>query len=241
MNTTRIAGLVLALTVAATACIGGSDPASTEIPDDTTLAFDDEPTTASSDDAAGAQPAADADGPPAATGGESSDRPCEGGAFPGDDEFRQALCAVQWAQIDLLSAGGEFDESWGQRNADAILLYADDREGALAALEALAAEILGVVPGDAPATGEMTAEDVEQARADTADLRTCAVDVGGLIVEANVDVGFDPTEVQAWKDAVAAADALVDAGNLAEATDAYCALRDEIAAAVDDPSLVPGG
>lgn len=252
MTTTRIAGLVLALTMIATACIGGSDPAATDVPDDATLAFDDETTGAPAEDPTDGQPSAEPDDEAApdddgdaavAPGAETAepDRPCDGGAFPDDDEFRQALCAVQWAQIDLLSVGGEFDESWGPRNAGAVLRYAEDRAGALAELEALAAEISGAMPDATPEGGDVTADDVEQARADTEDLRTCVVDVGRLIVEANVSAGFDPTAVEAWQAAVASADDLVDEGRLAEATEAYCSLRDQIAAAVDDPSLVPGG
>ena len=66
-----------------------------------------------------------------------TDRPCDGGAFPDDVPFRELLCALQWAQVDVLSAGGEIDTSWGARSSQAILLHGDDRPTAIADLEAV--------------------------------------------------------------------------------------------------------
>ncbi len=76
-----------------------------------------------------------------AAAASDSERPCDGGAFPDDEEFRQMLCDLQWAQVDLLSAEGEFDTSWGGRISAAILLQRDDRATAMAELEAVLAEI----------------------------------------------------------------------------------------------------
>jgi hypothetical protein len=69
------------------------------------------------------------------------DQPCEGGAFPDDTEFREALCAVEWAQVDVLRSGGEVDPDWGVRAGEAIVGYADDRDQALADLIQLRADI----------------------------------------------------------------------------------------------------
>lgn len=70
-----------------------------------------------------------------------TDRPCEGGAFPDDDEFRELLCAVQWAQLDIVAAGADLDPSWVSGSSQAILGYANDRDGAVSELEVIVAEM----------------------------------------------------------------------------------------------------
>ena len=125
-KTTSLISLLLALALVGTACLGGGDAEST--PDDAeptaaVLAFDDDATA------------------------PGEDRPCDGGAFPDDEEFKQALCNVQWAQVDILRVGGEFDDSWITRQAEATLLYATDRAAALAALAELEAEMLAAAGG----------------------------------------------------------------------------------------------
>ena len=76
----------------------------------------------------------------------SADRPCDGGAFPDDPEYREFVCAVQWAQLDVMSAGGEIDPTWGSRSSEAILLYGEDRAAAIAELEAVFAEMITATP-----------------------------------------------------------------------------------------------
>jgi hypothetical protein len=98
---------------------------------------------------------ADGDAPDAIAFGDSAelidpsdpDRPCEGGAFPGDDEYRGLLCAIQWTELDLFAAGEELDPEWSQRRSQAILAYADDRGRSVAELEALLADMEAALEG----------------------------------------------------------------------------------------------
>ncbi len=110
----RILGIGFALALFATACGGGSSDGSQPVADATTTIAE-------------------------AVSGD--DRPCDGGAFPDDEEFRQMLCDLQWAQADLLGEGGEFDVSWGGRISAAILLHRDDRATAMADLALVLGEI----------------------------------------------------------------------------------------------------
>jgi hypothetical protein len=107
------------LTLATTACFGDTSASG-----DTDLAFDDSAIDGAVSD---------------------TDRPCEGGAFPGDDEFRELLCAVQWAELDVAMAGAEIDPSWIARQSEAVLGYADDRAASVAELEAILAEMTAAV------------------------------------------------------------------------------------------------
>lgn len=241
-KTTSLISLLLALALIGTACLGGDDAEST--PDDAeptaaVLAFDDaDSASASGDTMADDDTAADTGTATDDTVATGEDRPCDGGAFPDDAEFKQALCNVQWAQTDILRTGGEFDESWIARQSEAMLLYATDRAGALVALAELEAEMLaaaGVVVDDAPAT----AADVEDLQTRTEGLRDCMVEVGFLIIDAQLS-GFDPTAVDAWDQDVEAIEGLVDDGLFAQAETLGCTLRDEIAAAIEDPSLIGG-
>ncbi len=235
----RLIGVLACSALVATACLGGDAESTPEDPADV-LAFDDAdnvpapagdtPSTETGDDA-GIDGGQD---PAGAAGGNDTDDtaptvgdgiPCEGGAFPGDDEFRAALCAAQFGQIDVLREGGEVDESWGPRIADAILAYADDREAALAELTAIAEETAAAAAGaDAPAAAVEIPEISD-------DLRECTVEVGFLIVDAQLS-GFDPRDVEEWQDLVDDVDDLVDAGDLVGAQTLICQLRDEIAAAL---------
>jgi len=131
MKTTKLTALALTLSLVSTACFDSSDTGA-QPPDDVELALVDEDTA----DEVDSIEAAELETEPA-----DSDRPCEGGAFPDDEQLRELLCAVQWAQVDLLSAAGDFDTSWGSRIAAATMLYGDDRDGAFAELEAVLAEI----------------------------------------------------------------------------------------------------
>lgn len=70
----------------------------------------------------------------------SGQRPCEGGAFPGDDEFRELLCDVEWTQLQAITAGVA-DPGWQARISTAILGYADDRDGSISDLTAVLAEM----------------------------------------------------------------------------------------------------
>jgi hypothetical protein len=89
----------------------------------------------------GSEDAAPSDNSQSSDISTETDRPCDGGAFPDDVPFRELLCALQWAQVDVMSAGGEIDTSWGPRSSQAILLHGDDRPTAIADLEAILAEM----------------------------------------------------------------------------------------------------
>ena len=237
-HVSRFIAVLASFALLATACLGGDAESTADDPSDV-LAFDDADTVpapagdSGSDDnpddevidEAGGESGGNDSADDAPTVGDGV--PCEGGAFPGDDEFREALCAAQFGQVDVLRAGGEVDESWGPRIADAILAYADDREAALAELTAIAEETAAAAAGaDAPATAVEVPEISD-------DLRDCTVEVGFLIVDAQLS-GFDPREVEEWQDLVDDVDELVDEGDLVAAQTLICQLRDEIAAAVAD-------
>lgn len=116
VNNLKTALLVVALALATTACFGD--------------------TSASGDSDTAIEETAIED-----TAVSETDRPCEGGAFPDDDEFRELLCAVQWAEVDVAMASAEVDPSWIARRSEAILGYADDRAASVAELEAVLAEM----------------------------------------------------------------------------------------------------
>lgn len=259
---------VVAVVLVASACLGPGDDAVLEPTDEGTPAADPAaegtPAGDESGDADAVEAAAtdDVDGAEAGGGPAGDDAadvddlafddaasplvvpddvPCDGGAFPGDDEFRELLCAVNWAQVQVMRNGGEMDVSWVERIPAAISVYADDRPGAVAQLEVVLAEMLDAA-GASPvptADADVTVDDIIEAGEATGGLQSCMVEVAELIIEANVTAGFDPTAVDEWKADVDEVDALVDAGDLAGAEAAVCALRDEIAAAIADPSLVP--
>lgn len=71
---------------------------------------------------------------------EPGERPCEGGAFPDDDEFHELLCDVQWTYMDAVNAGVG-DPEWQPRISEAILGYGDDRDASVAQLAAVLAEM----------------------------------------------------------------------------------------------------
>jgi len=80
-----------------------------------------------------------------ASGASTSDGVDEcgtGGAFPDDVDFRELLCEVQNAQIDVLASGGTMDPSWIGRQGAAVMLYGDDRDAAIADLQDLRDEML---------------------------------------------------------------------------------------------------
>lgn len=77
----------------------------------------------------------------------SGQPPCEGGAFPGDDEFRELLCDVEWTQLQAITAGLA-DPGWQARISTAILGYADDRNGAINELTAVLAEMRTALDSD---------------------------------------------------------------------------------------------
>ena len=142
---------------------------------------------------------------------------------------------MQWAQLDVAWAGGTLDPSWVTRTSEAVVGYADDRDAAVAELEAVLAEMHAVLAGTTPpSTGAL------DPGTDTTGLRDCMVEVARLIVEANVSAGFDPTRVDEWQARADEVETLVDDGELSTAEALVCELRDEIDAAIDDPSLVPG-
>ena len=222
----RLIAVVASFALATTACLGGDAESTTDDPD--VLAFDDESTTETEDES-GAETSipGDDEDESGEAGADTDEVPCEGGAFPGDDEFREAVCAAQWGQLEVLRTGGEMDETWGPRVAEAILAYVDDRDGALAELAAVTAET------QAAAAGAPVPDAAVEVPAMAGDLQDCMVDVGRLIIEANVEAGFDPLEVEAWQAQVDQFDDLVTAGDLSAAEALICDLRDEIAAAVD--------
>jgi len=119
MRTKRTSTLVIAIVMLTSACFGGSGDSSTD-----------------------PSPAPASTQPDTGIGeGTGADAQCNGGAFPNDPEFRQLLCDAQNAQLDVMRAGGEFDDSWISRQSDAILKQATDRAAAVAEMEALIAEM----------------------------------------------------------------------------------------------------
>ena len=116
MSRLKPVGILLAFVLLAAAC-GGSPDAATDYAPATTASANSE------------------------SGSSEDDRPCEGGAFPDDIEMREILCAVQWAQVDVLTAGGEFDPAWAGRTSQAVLTHGEDRAAAFAELEAVLAEM----------------------------------------------------------------------------------------------------
>ncbi|MFV2039754.1 MAG: hypothetical protein ACC660_05885, partial [Acidimicrobiales bacterium] len=196
-------GAALVLSLFATACFDGSGSGPAAAPDDgAELAFVDEADAGTPDDSvpgeANPEPEAadpvqeniDPVDPVGAVGPEAStgpDRPCAGGAFPDDDEFRELLCAVQWAQLDLVSAGGVLDPAWVARSSDAIILYGADRAAAISELEAVLDELTTATPEQADvAAPEADADDVTQISAATAGAQACMVEVDQLIMDAKV-------------------------------------------------------
>ena len=121
VNNLKTALLVVALALATTACFGD--------------------TSASGDSDTAIEETAIEETAIEDTAVSDTDRPCEGGAFPDDDEFRELLCAVQWAEVDVAMASAEVDPSWIARRSEAILRYADDRAASVAELEAVLAEM----------------------------------------------------------------------------------------------------
>ena len=106
-----------------------------------------------SGDSAGDPVGADASSIPSGSGGDAGlpdvgdgvDDCGEGGAFPDDPDFREMLCEVQSAQLDVLATGGTMDPSWVSRTSEAVLLYADDRDQAISDLQELLGEMQGAV------------------------------------------------------------------------------------------------
>ena len=83
--------------------------------------------------------------PPASE--DPSGRPCDGGAFPRDEEFRFLVCDVQYLQLDVIAAGHEADPAWISRASVAILQYDVDRGQSVASLESLKAELAALLAG----------------------------------------------------------------------------------------------
>ncbi len=111
--------VVLALTVAVASCGSSTADPSDEANPSTTSAV------ASTND----------------SGEFRSEFPCEGGAFPDDEEFRHLLCEVQGLMTTVFKVGVDVDPSWAQRQAEATLAYADDREAAEQLLRDLASDM----------------------------------------------------------------------------------------------------
>lgn len=206
----RALTIVVVLAVGATACFDDSAATDTQP--------DDDPSTNLGFSATETEP-------------DDTERPCDGGAFPGDDEFRELLCAVQWAQLDIVAAGGEINPDWAPRTSQAILAYADDRAAAIDELNAILAEMSAATPNDASTTEPTPPEETG--------LRDCMVAVAQLIIEANVSAGFDPTRIEEWQTRANDVEALVEAGDLDTAEQNVCELRDDIADAIADPALIP--
>jgi hypothetical protein len=64
----------------------------------------------------------------------------QGGAFPDDPDFREAICLPVLAMTSILGSGVEMDPEWGSRVTAAILNYAN-RDDAMAELAAVLVEI----------------------------------------------------------------------------------------------------
>lgn len=71
---------------------------------------------------------------------------CNGGAFPDDAQFRQLICDVQGAQLNVLTADGEIDITWGSLLAGAMSKYSTDRHTAVSELQDLITEINSAIP-----------------------------------------------------------------------------------------------
>jgi len=115
----RIIGLALTIAILSSACIGGSGDSGSDPNNPVTTT----------------QPGSGIDN----TG--PIDLACNGGAFPNDPDFRQILCDVQNAELNVMVAEGTFDPTWGPRVSQAILKQPTDRAAAVAELEAILAEM----------------------------------------------------------------------------------------------------
>jgi len=71
---------------------------------------------------------------------------CNGGAFPDDAEFRQLICDVQGAELNVMGANGELDIAWGSRLTGALSKYSTDRAAAVSELQDLRHEIDAAIP-----------------------------------------------------------------------------------------------
>ena len=99
-------------------------------------------------DAPGSTDTQSDDGTDSDTGGDAptGDDSCgQGQAFPDDPEFREALCRAVYVTFDVIGTDAEIDPDWSFRITEATLLYVDDRDAALAELEALRAEVAAAV------------------------------------------------------------------------------------------------
>ncbi len=115
----RIIGLALTIAILSSACIGGSGDS-------------------------GIDPSVPATATQPASGVGNTgpiDLACNGGAFPNDPDFRQILCDVQNAELNVMVAKGTFDPAWGPRVSQAILKQSTDRAAAVAELEVIIAEM----------------------------------------------------------------------------------------------------
>jgi len=71
---------------------------------------------------------------------------CNGGAFPDDAQFRQLICDVQGAELNVMAADAEVDITWGSRLTGAMSKYSTDRDTAVSELQDLITEINSSVP-----------------------------------------------------------------------------------------------
>lgn len=118
--TRRLLLPLFVLSLLAAACSGGDSDDS--VPDGA-----DADSAATSDDAAPAD-------------GDGTDDCGQGGAFPEDPDFREAICRPLMAMTGLIGTDATIDPEWGSRISMATLNYAN-RDEAMAELVAVLAEI----------------------------------------------------------------------------------------------------
>ena len=70
-----------------------------------------------------------------------SSYPCSASSYPNDPEFRNLVCEVQGMLCSIFRVGVDVDPDWTWRQAEATLLYAEDRGAALQQLRDLIGEM----------------------------------------------------------------------------------------------------
>ena len=121
---TRLLAPLFVLALAASACFGGDEAA------DAAPEASDE-AAATGDDATAAT----------ADAGDGVDECGQGQAWPDDPDFREAVCFAFFQLTDLIGTEAGKDPQWSTRITDAMFLYVDDRDAALADLQAVTIEM----------------------------------------------------------------------------------------------------
>lgn len=156
-------------------------------------------------------------------------RSCEADAYPGDTEFRELACQVQWTQLDLLAERAPMDPAWLDRETAALALYTLDRQLAITELRSLLAEMNA---SDASGSGLATAPEVAPGTSLTAGLEDCVIEIAQLMLEASGEGAPNPADSAQWQASALEIEAIANSGDLAGAEAAACDLRDLIESSV---------